>query len=369
MGKIINAIFKLRRGMSADWERVNPVLESGEPAVELDTLKLKIGNGLTPWNDLPYVAGEGSGIGDTIIMEGGIQTVAELPQEGDPALLYRVEGTQKLYAWNTKENKFDELGSNVEIPEFVDTNTDNIIIVDELPEIGEEKYLYKLSTNQKFYYWNATEATFADFVPEVEIPEYEGKENIKQIEALPEDGELDVLYRVGDEFYYYGHNNNFEKLNKDIKIPEVEVKGGIEVVETIADLPIEGASDMLYKVLADEKVYTWNLSTSSYEPIASGAIPEESGKNNIAIYDSLTSLPEEGETDILYKVNGTQLLYMWNSLKKTYEPLGQSGGIIDTEGYNISLQNTLDSRIFVALKNDPVVLAFRYSSVDIDRRR
>ena len=156
MGKIINAIFKLRRGMSADWERVNPVLESGEPAFELDTLKMKIGNGLTPWNDLPYIAGEGSGIGDTVIMEGGIQTVAELPQEGDPALLYRVEGTQKLYAWNTKENKFDELGSNVEIPEFVDTNTDNIIIVDELPEIGEEKYLYKLSTNQKFYYWNAT---------------------------------------------------------------------------------------------------------------------------------------------------------------------------------------------------------------------
>lgn len=366
MGKIINAIFKLRRGMSADWERVNPVLESGEPAVELDTLKLKIGNGLTPWNDLPYVAGEGSGIGDTIIMEGGIQTVAELPQEGDPALLYRVEGTQKLYAWNTKENKFDELGSNVEIPEFVDTNTDNIIIVNELPEIGEEKYLYKLSTNQKFYYWNATEATFADFVPEVEIPEYEGKENIKQIETLPEAGELDVLYRVGDEFYYYGHNNNFEKLNKDVEIPEVEVKGGIEVVDTVADLPVEGASDMLYKVLADEKVYTWNLSTSSYESIASGEIPEGSGKNNIAIYDSLTSLPEEGETDILYKVNGTQLLYMWNSLKKTYEPLGQSGGVIDTEGYNISLQNTLDSRIFVALKNDPVVLAFRYSSVDID---
>ena len=118
MGKIINAIFKLRRGMSADWERVNPVLESGEPAFELDTLKMKIGNGLTPWNDLPYIAGEGSGIGDTIIMEGGIQTVAELPQEGDPALLYRVEGTQKLYAWNTKENKFDELGSNVEIPEY-----------------------------------------------------------------------------------------------------------------------------------------------------------------------------------------------------------------------------------------------------------
>ena len=42
----------------------------------------------------------------------------------------------------------------VEIPEFVDTNTDNIIIVDELPESGEENYLYKLSTNQKFYYWN-----------------------------------------------------------------------------------------------------------------------------------------------------------------------------------------------------------------------
>ena len=115
MGKIINAIFKLRRGMSADWTRVNPILEAGEPAFEIDTLKLKIGNGLTPWNDLPYTAGEGSGLGDTIIMEGGIQTVTELPQKGDPALLYRVEETQKLFAWNTKTNNFLRLTLEVHL--------------------------------------------------------------------------------------------------------------------------------------------------------------------------------------------------------------------------------------------------------------
>ena len=43
---IINTTFKLRRGSSSDWSKVNPILAEGEPGVETDTLKLKIGNGI-----------------------------------------------------------------------------------------------------------------------------------------------------------------------------------------------------------------------------------------------------------------------------------------------------------------------------------
>lgn len=55
--KIYKTTFKLRRGQSADWTSVNPLLADGEPGFELDTGKLKIGNGLDKWNDLAYVAG------------------------------------------------------------------------------------------------------------------------------------------------------------------------------------------------------------------------------------------------------------------------------------------------------------------------
>lgn len=45
---------QLRRGTSAEWTSVNPVLAAGEPGFELGTGKLKIGNGVTKWNSLGY---------------------------------------------------------------------------------------------------------------------------------------------------------------------------------------------------------------------------------------------------------------------------------------------------------------------------
>ena len=45
---------KLRRDNSSVWQQHNPILFDGEPGYETDTGKLKIGNGTTPYNDLPY---------------------------------------------------------------------------------------------------------------------------------------------------------------------------------------------------------------------------------------------------------------------------------------------------------------------------
>lgn len=46
-----------RRGNAAQWAVTNPVLESGELGIELDTKKLKLGDGRTSWNSLVYVGG------------------------------------------------------------------------------------------------------------------------------------------------------------------------------------------------------------------------------------------------------------------------------------------------------------------------
>lgn len=50
------AKIKLRRDTAANWSNIanNPILASGEPGYETDTGKLKIGNGSTAWNSLPY---------------------------------------------------------------------------------------------------------------------------------------------------------------------------------------------------------------------------------------------------------------------------------------------------------------------------
>lgn len=46
---------KLRRGILADWERVNPILADGEPGWAIDAFILKVGNGKLAWNDLPAI--------------------------------------------------------------------------------------------------------------------------------------------------------------------------------------------------------------------------------------------------------------------------------------------------------------------------
>ena len=50
---VVTAI-QLRRGTAASWTSANPTLSAGEPGVETDTGLIKIGNGTTAWNSLPY---------------------------------------------------------------------------------------------------------------------------------------------------------------------------------------------------------------------------------------------------------------------------------------------------------------------------
>jgi hypothetical protein len=45
---------QFRRGTATEWSSVNPILAEGEMGIELNTDLFKIGNGVDPWNDLPY---------------------------------------------------------------------------------------------------------------------------------------------------------------------------------------------------------------------------------------------------------------------------------------------------------------------------
>ena len=45
---------QLRRGSAQEWQNVNPTLAIGELGIEIDTGRIKIGDGVTPWNSLRY---------------------------------------------------------------------------------------------------------------------------------------------------------------------------------------------------------------------------------------------------------------------------------------------------------------------------
>lgn len=47
---------QFRRDTPANWSAANPVLAEGEAGWVIGTRELKIGNGVTPWNDLPFLS-------------------------------------------------------------------------------------------------------------------------------------------------------------------------------------------------------------------------------------------------------------------------------------------------------------------------
>ena len=76
---------KLRRDTATRWQNINPVLSLGEPGVETNTGKMKIGDGTSTWNTLDYFAGEGgitdrlSASGDEVILVGGANPYVTFP--------------------------------------------------------------------------------------------------------------------------------------------------------------------------------------------------------------------------------------------------------------------------------------------------
>ncbi len=51
----INTKHQQRHDTAANWLLVNPILLRGELGVEIDTGKMKIGNGSSKWAALPYL--------------------------------------------------------------------------------------------------------------------------------------------------------------------------------------------------------------------------------------------------------------------------------------------------------------------------
>lgn len=58
MAEILHIVNNIRKDTASNWISVNPKLKLAEPAYEVDTGKLKFGNGVDFYEDLPYFTGE-----------------------------------------------------------------------------------------------------------------------------------------------------------------------------------------------------------------------------------------------------------------------------------------------------------------------
>lgn len=60
--KTINTKIQLRNDLAATWNSKNPVLKKGEIGIEIDTRKMKVGDGTTTWNALSYMGADANDI-------------------------------------------------------------------------------------------------------------------------------------------------------------------------------------------------------------------------------------------------------------------------------------------------------------------
>lgn len=101
MAKVINTTFQLKRGTAARWAEVNPILSAGEPGFVYDTNQLKIGDGKTAWNDLPYITGKKGVL--------NFDYSFEFPVIGDENIIYKAEKEQSLYQFNADTYEYEKL--------------------------------------------------------------------------------------------------------------------------------------------------------------------------------------------------------------------------------------------------------------------
>lgn len=98
------ASIQFKRGTAARWAELNIVLKAGQPGFVTDTNRIKIGDGVTAWNDLPYV-GENSVV--------NAQTHYDFPSIGRDNVIYKAEKERLVYQWNSSSLKYEVLGDDV----------------------------------------------------------------------------------------------------------------------------------------------------------------------------------------------------------------------------------------------------------------
>ena len=117
MATTLNTTFKLKRGTAARWAEVNPILEQGEPGFVYDENRLKVGDGKTPWNDLPYIEGKAE--------VANFSTISDFPALGDPSILYKASKELSLYQFNPETNSYEKLSDGKTIDNITHINGGN----------------------------------------------------------------------------------------------------------------------------------------------------------------------------------------------------------------------------------------------------
>ena len=176
MAQVIKTTFQLRRGLASVWAKNNPVLAVGEPGFEKDTFKLKIGDGILAWNDLPYIVDDNDNDVQieadekSIIVEGELlqlfgfeaAEVGAVPYKGeDGKLLWKVP--TELHDLEVIKEKVESLSTAFEVLK-ADLNKFDVVSVfdDTLVKYRDQEIRILFSENTKWFLQNSGEGSKAN---------------------------------------------------------------------------------------------------------------------------------------------------------------------------------------------------------------
>lgn len=110
-----NSRLYLRRDNAVNWINTNPILASGEPGVETDTLRMKIGDGIHPWANLKYIAETQQGPYEFVI--GGYTFLSERELRLDRVLWTEIDPTKTAFItlYSQSANARTAISSGVEV--------------------------------------------------------------------------------------------------------------------------------------------------------------------------------------------------------------------------------------------------------------
>ena len=96
------ATIQFKRGTAEALARNNLVFAAGEPVFVIDQNRMKIGDGVTPWNDLPDLY-------ESNVVNAS--THYDFPSIGKENVIYKAESEKMIYQWNPIALKYEALNS------------------------------------------------------------------------------------------------------------------------------------------------------------------------------------------------------------------------------------------------------------------
>lgn len=284
---MINGRFRLRGGTAAEATAANIILRVRELAVETDTGMFKIGNGTTPWNDLPYGGIQGV----------GILSIARTNGTGAPGTVdtYTITYTDNTTDTFTLTNGADGLDGDdgrgivsvartngTGAPGTVDTYTvtyttgptDTFTITNGANGANGQSVAVQDEGNAL-----TGAATLINFVGQLVTATATGSQVTVTV-ATPTAAQVGAIPAAEK-----GAANGVTPLGADSKIPAIYLPGFVDDVLEFANLaafPTTGESGKLFVAIDTGKTYRWSGSAYiqiSASPGSTDAVPE--GASNL----------------------------------------------------------------------------------------